>query len=660
MEHLTEIVLLFGAALGAACLARLLRAPTIIGFIAAGLVLGPAGFGLIHEEAVHFYAELGLMLLLFTVGLELSPEPLLRMGRRLLTAATLQIAATALAAGLLMRLVWPMGGSAAAVVGVAVALSSTAIVLKQLSDRGEADTPAGGLTIGILIVQDIAVVLVMLLLPLTVGAGGPWWLVVGRAALALGSLAGATFVARMLLPWLLRMVFRGGGLELMTLFALVMACTGAWLASLANWSWALGSCIAGLLLAQTDLRHQLRAEITPFRDAFNALFFVSLGMLLDRATATAYAGPLVLAVVVTLIGKTALTAGAVLASGWPLRLSLTVGLSLCTVSEFGYVLAREAQQLGLVPADVLHFVVAWALGTMLLGAGLVPFAATIAGGLARRLQPDRPVGGAVSSPHGELALQDHVVIVGYGINGRNLARVLRATGIPYSVIEMNRAIAERARGDGGGAVVVGDATRLSILERAGFMTARALVVAVADQHSVRRTVAQAHAARPDLYILARTRYVAELEPLRRLGARSVIPEEFETSIEIFSHVLKEFGIPDNVIGQQVTLVRAGQYAMLRGLAIDAAARAEWIRMLELAVTQTHMLLPDSPAAGRTIREVDLRARTGVTIVAVTRNGQPTPNPPPELALQAGDVLVLVGTHRQLAAAREALDAPRVE
>jgi CPA2 family monovalent cation:H+ antiporter-2 len=654
VDHLTEIVVLFGAALGAACVARLLRAPTIIGFIAAGLVLGPAGSGLIHEDAVHFYAELGLMLLLFTVGLELSPEPLLRMGRRLLSAAMLQIAATALAAGVVMRLLWPMSGWAAAVVGVAVALSSTAIVLKQLSDRGETDTPAGGLTIGILIVQDIAVVLVMLLLPLTVKTGGPWYLAVGKALLALASLAVATVVARLLLPWLLRMVFRGGGLELMTLFALVMACTGAWLASLAGWSWALGSCIAGLLLAQTDLRHQLRAEITPFRDAFNALFFVSLGMLLDGPTAMRYAGPLAIAIVVTLVAKTVLTAGAVLVSGWPLRLSLTVGLSLCTVSEFGYVLAREAQKLELVPDEALKFLVAWALGTMLLGAGLVPFAARMAGAIAGRMQPDR-ADAAPLSPHGE-PLRDHVVIVGYGVNGHNLARVLRAIGIPYSVIEMNRAIAERARGEGG-LVVVGDSTRRSILEQAGLSSARALVVAVADQHSVRRAVAQAHAARPDLYILARTRYVAELEPLRKLGARSVIPEEFETSIEIFSHVLQEFGVPDNVIDQQVTLVRAGQYAMLRGRAVDSAARAEWMRMLELAVTQTHMLAPDSPYAGRTIREADLRARIGVTIVAITRNGQPMPNPPADMVLQAGDVLVLVGTHRQLAETRGALEPP---
>jgi len=191
---------------------------------------------------------------------------------------------------------------------------------------------------------------------------------------------------------------------------------------------------------------------------------------------------------------------------------------------------------------------------------------------------------------------------------------------------------------------------------AGLATARALVIAIADQQATRRIVAQVHRTRPKLYILARTRYVSELETLYRLGAAQVIPEEFETSIELFAHVLKEFAIPDNIIEQQVTLIRGGRYAMLRGRPSDRALRAEWTQLLEAAVTQTFFLMENSAACGRTIRELDVRAQTGVLIVAVTRDGKPTPSPGPDFRLEAGDVLVLVGTHKQLDAAKAALEA----
>jgi CPA2 family monovalent cation:H+ antiporter-2 len=310
--------------------------------------------------------------------------------------------------------------------------------------------------------------------------------------------------------------------------------------------------------------------------------------------------------------------------------------------------------LQLLPPEFAPWFVAWAAGTMLLGALLVPTAGPLAAAIVQRVRPE-PTPEAVSAMAERPASRaSHVIIVGYGINGRNLARVLRATQIPYVVVEMNQANAHLVRQDGG-QVIVGDATRMFVLSKADVATARALVVAVADQAAARRIVAQAHTARPDLYVLARTRYISELDPLYRLGAAQVIPEEFETSIEIFAHVLKEFGVPDNVIEQQVSLVRSGRYAMLRGRPTDRALRAEWLRVLEAAVTQTFWLTDSSPACGRTIRELDLRAQTGALIVAITRAGQPTANPPPDFRLDAGDVLVLVGTHRQLDAAKGMLE-----
>ena len=237
-------------------------------------------------------------------------------------------------------------------------------------------------------------------------------------------------------------------------------------------------------------------------------------------------------------------------------------------------------------------------------------------------------------------------------------KVLQATKIKYSVIEMNRSLAAAARREGA-SVLLGDAAQHSILLHAGLETAKALVIAIDDQQATRLIVAQAHAARPTLFILARTRFVTEVDELYKLGASGVIPEEFETSIEIFAHVLKEFHIPDNVIEAQIAMVRAGRYGMLRGMPTTAAQRMELIHMLEASATQTFLLPAGSPASGRTLRETDLRAKSGVTIIALVRNGEAMTNPAPDSTLQTGDVLVLVGVHKQLDAAKMLLAPPDI-
>lgn len=663
-SELFGIVVLFGTALAAAWVMRALRAPTILGFLVAGILLGPAGLGVFTEAGdrgeIHFFAELGLALLLFTVGLELSPQPLIRMGARLLLCTVLQMGGTAVVCGAVLHAWLGLPTVAALVAGLAVGASSTAIVMKHLSDKREVDSPAGAITTGILLLQDIIVIFVLVLIPLLAQVARTHWSVaVGKTLLALAALVAVTLLARFAMPWLVRIFFERAGRELMTLFAIVIACSAAWAAGLAGWSWGLGSFIAGLLLAQTDIRHQLQAEITPFRDAFNALFFMSMGMLIEPRHLFAHQGLLALVIVATIIGKALIAALAVLACRWPLRLAITTGLGASTISEFGYVLTRQAAEgrQPLISPDFVPLFVAWTVGTMLIGAVFIPLAAPVASWLTWRMRAvgkPPPSGTAVRAARHRAG---HVIIVGYGVNGRNLALVLKATRIPFIVVEMNRALASQAAADGA-EVVVGDAARQAILEEVGLETARALVIAIDDHHATRLIVAQSHARRPDLYILCRTRHVAELDVLHRIGAREVIPEEFETSIEIFAHVLKEFAIPDNVIDQQVKMIRAGQYGMLRGrTSADRKVRAEWLQLLEAALTQTFLVMEGSIACGRTIRELDLRARTGVTLVAVTRNGKPIPNPPIEFVFETNDVLVLVGTHRQLDEARAYLDPP---
>ncbi len=647
---LKQTVIIFGGALIVAWLFRVLRAPAIIGFLFTGLLIGPSGLALIPQSDVSQFAEIGLLLLLFTVGLELSPEHLLRSGPQIITASLIQMLATIAIAALVIKLGYTASFTACLVIGIAIALSSTAIVLKQLADLRQTDSPAGSIITAVLLVQDIFVILVMMILPMFVASANTSIAsALGRGALAIGGLVATTLIVRKFLSPLLRWLIGPGARELVTLLAVLMACAGAYLAELVGWSGALGACIAGLLLAETDLRHQLFADILPFRDVFNALFFISMGMLVDLPAVAPHLPFIAGAIVFIIFLKATIAALAVRTAGWPPRLAIQVGLGLCTVSEFAYVVAREAAQLELISPNWLKVLIAVTVGTMLFGAMLVPSSDRIAAALTRGKGPTTASKSTASAAHA----MHHVIVVGYGLNGHNLAAVLRQTKVPYCVIEMNRYLAARARKDDCH-VIVGDAAQLSILIHAGLSDARALVIAIDDQHATRRIVAQAHHARPDLFILARTRYLSELDVLYKLGAAQVIPEEFETSIEIFAHVLKEFRIPDNIIENQILMIRSGRYGMLRGLPTTSRQRSEVLQMLDATATQTYLIPAASPACAHSMKDLDLRAKSGATVIAIVRGGKPLTNPAPDTLMQEGDVLVLVGSHQQLDTAKSIL------
>ncbi|MDK1022345.1 MAG: cation:proton antiporter [Candidatus Hydrogenedentes bacterium] len=654
-EFLTDIVIILATTLLVARLFLVLHAPSIIGFILAGIAIGPHAANLIGQEDVGELAELGLILLLFIIGLELSPKPLLRMGKNLLMASTFQIVSTAVVAATAVLLFTRMSTAPILILGVAVALSSTAIVLKQLSDLGATNTLRGMIITGILLIQDVLVIVIMLFLPFfAVDPGGDWKDSVLRAFLGLAGIGALTAIGRALLPTFLKYVVRPGGKEFVTLFAVLMAFGGAWVAGEARFSLPLGACIAGLLLAGTDLRHQLAASILPFRDVFNALFFVSLGMLFDPAVAQAHALPIMVAILATLLIKVLLCAMGVAAARWPLLISFQVGLGLCTVSEFGYVLVSESDKLGLVPSGLLEVFIVYALGTMTAGAMLIPLSEPIAALFTRFIRP-----GAQQLPVDSADQESKkcdVVIVGYGINGKNLVRVLQSTKIPHVVIEMNPSLAHDAQQEEA-EVICGDGCRLSVLQLAGLANARALVVAINDPQATRRVVSQARLLRPDLYILARTHFDSDIDELYALGAERVISEDFETSIEIAAQILKRMDVPDNIVTGQIAALRAGHYGILRAAPTADEMLDELAKFLQTTATRTHYLEKGSSACGKTIADLDLRAQSGVTIIAVVRNGKPTANPPTDFELAAGDVLVLVGSHKQLDDAESLLAPP---
>ncbi len=653
-HFLRAIVVILSVSLIIAWLFRKIRIPSVIGFMLAGIAIGPSGWALVQEAQVFNLAQLGLVLLLFTVGLELSPEPLMRAGWRLILVAGVQVFGTLLFVFLILHLFSPLGVFAHVMIALAVTSSSTAISLKLLSDRAETASTVGVLVAGMQLLQDITIIVIMLAVSMFFASGSAETSLsgVGMQLAGLALTIAVVFVARRALPRILEEITHYGGRELLTLFAVLMACGGAWVVTLLGWSPALGACIAGLLLADADHRHQLVAEITPFRDVFNALFFATLGMMVDLNEVLSNLPFLALLIAGTMLIKTVIAGGGVVCAGWPVRIAIQVGIIMSMLSEFSYVLAIQAHRAGLIEASALGLMISYAVGTMMAGALLFPVTRPIATFLSDRVSGDAADGGDIIAP--DPSLQNHVVVIGYGPTGANLARMLKATHVPHCVVEMNRsniAAARRAEIP----VIVGDATRMSILKHAGIDSARVLVVAVNDKHATERIVAQVASRRPELYILARSDFVNEIDRLRQLGAKMVIPQDFETSIEIGAHVLRQFGIPDNIVEAQIASVRAGGYAMLRGKATDRAATAELIKVLERTATQTFYISRQSFACGKTIAETDLRARTGCMIIAVVRSQKPTTNPPPDFRFAANDVLVLVGAHQQIEAAKKILE-----
>lgn len=659
-EFLGQIAILFGTAVLVSWIFRLAKAPSIIGFLCTGMVIGPSSLGLIEVGAVAQFAEVGLVLLLFTIGLELSPAPLLRMGTRVLRAmGIIAVGVIAVTMGVMAT----MGGltlEAALVVGIAVSLSSTAIVLKQLSDRGEIQSTMGNLITGILLLQDVFVIVVMMLLPIFLSGGGDGDSKSPIIVVSMfGGLAIVAVVARKILPAFITQLMVHGGQELTTLFAVMMACGGAYAAQLAGWPPALGACIAGLLLANADIRHQLVAEIRPFRDVFNALFFIALGMTVQLEVVFRQFDWMLTAIAFTLVVKIFITVSAVKLAGWPYRVAFQVGVGLCSVSEFGYVLARQADTAGLLPENFMDGMIGYTVGTMIAGSILFPLGTRFTGKVSvilNQIDSTRLASKDDAEETTEDELSGHVVIVGFGINGENLVRVLKATQIPHCVIEMNQGLIHKAR-EMGAPVVIGDATRRIILEHAGIKHARAIVIAVNTQEDTRRIVSQSRRLNPGIYIAVRTYFVKDLDSLAEQGVNVVVPADFEASVKIFSHVLEEFDVPRNILGSQIAAVRAGDYGVFRGRSSSSnESLQDLLKVLELTSTQTFYLPESSPACGRTIADLNLRRETGATIIAVVRERIPDTNPGADFELKASDVLVLVGAHEQLRDARNLLEA----
>lgn len=678
-SFLQDLVITLTAALLVLLPSRRLRIPSAVGFMLTGILIGPGALGLINDpHHVETLAEVGVSVLLFIIGLEFSLSRLKEIWRAFLIAGPLQVVVTiAATAGLLLLL--PVGATApqAVFAGMLLALSSTAMVLRLLAERGETHAPQGRLLLGILLFQDVAIVPMLVAVPILAGtsrlAMGPGLLIAAAGVLAV------FLLARHGMPKLVNAVIRSGVRELYVMMA-VAVCLGAALVTGAlGLSPALGAFLAGLLVSESEYSNQVVAEILPFRDLFSSVFFISIGMLLAPAQLWPMAGDVGSWLFLTLALKAVIVVAIVRLLGFPLRIAVIVGISIAQVGEFSFVLARigleqgllsptQNQQLlavavlSLILTPFLLKVAAWAGAHTGTHIHLPPRSVTVPSHVSGAEVPASAVREALAasgSPSGSAAapsveeLHDHVIVAGYGVNGRNVSRVLREMGIPYVVLELDTAIIRRAR-EAGERVEFGDVSRADGLHACGIERASVLVLAISDPAATRFGVLQARRHNARVYIIARTRLVAEVKELYRLGADEVIPEEFETSIAILARVLRRLHVPANIVRLQEQALRQEGYSFLRGSDLTGSLMTSVTRMIEGATTDTFYLEPGSPAVGKSLLELDLRGKTRALVIAVVRDGKHTLGPESDFVFKAGDILVLVGDHQALDDAFELL------
>ncbi len=558
---LRDLVVIFAVAVVVVALLQKVGVPSIAGFIVAGVLVGPHGFALIRDvHQVELLAEVGVVLLLFGIGLELSLDRLKRLWQPILIGGALQVGLTILGAFALGQL---MGLSllSSIFLGFLVAVSSTAIVLRALNDRGEMEAPHGRLTLGILVFQDLSVVPMMLAIPILAGGGASGWSVVLTVLKAATVLVGVLVGSRLIVPWALHLVARTGQRNLFML-AVFLVCIGtAWIVSAAGVSLALGAFLAGLVVAGSDYRHQALADLIPFREVLTSLFFVSVGMLLDASALLNTPVPILAIMLAILAGKFVVVFLTAVIMRLPLRVCVLAAASLAQVGEFYFVLAHAGESAGLFDAEWQESFIgpnlaAAAIFSMLIAPLALAAGPHLAAGAGRirvltRLLDVR----TAEESAGQLSqLQDHVIIAGLGVTGQELTQSLREAGIPYLVVDLNADSVRRASRNGEPAFF-GDVTSSEVLENLGAEHARELVLAINDPGAATRAVAAARRIAPQLHIIIRSRYVGDVKHLLATGANKVVPAELEAAAEITSYVLDRHGVQPDVRFMQLARIR---------------------------------------------------------------------------------------------------------
>jgi CPA2 family monovalent cation:H+ antiporter-2 len=649
-----EIMILLVTSVFAVTLFHRFRLPAVLAYLIIGVVIGPYALAWIPEnEDTRLLAEFGVVFLLFTVGLEFPLGQLAAMRREVLGLGGAQVVLTIVLVVVVCVLLG-FAPAAAFVIGGVLALSSTAIVVKQLKERVELSTRHGRLAIGILLFQDLAVIPFLILIPTLAGE------VENSIALTmtLAMIKGGIVVAVMLAigHWLLRPLFRfvatSRSSELFTLMVLLTALAAAWVTHELGLSLALGAFLAGMMLAETEFRHQVEIDIRPFRDVLLGLFFITVGMLLDVRSLFEVLHWVFLLVVAIVLAKIFIIVVISRLMGISMVIGLRTGIVLAQGGEFGFALLSLALSGQVLLADQVQVILAAILLSMLLTPLLIQYNGRLAswfftGGYAQENQ-----GIADSLASAAKDVSEHTIICGYGRVGQNVARFLEQENFSYLALDLDPLRVRLAR-EAGEQVNYGDAAHLKILEAAGLLRAKAVVVSFEDYYAAIKILALVRQLRPDIPVLVRTADDTNLERLQEAGATEVIPENLEASLMLSSHLLILLGVSIRHVLHKIEDVRGQRYQMLRGFFHGQDSNVHKKDLTHRERLHTFILSPDSHAVGHTLDEYRLQ-EIGVTVNALRRHGVRGEEPDADLMLQSGDTLILYGAPESLLQAEQRL------
>ncbi len=655
---LSDIVLILGLAVIVILIFQRFKVPTIIGYIITGIIAGPYGLSLVtasHE--VEILAEIGVILLLFTIGIEFSLKSLAAIKKSVFIGGSLQVGLTILVVGLLS---WQFGFSPgeAVFLGFLISLSSTAIVLKLLQEKGEINSPHGKAILAILIFQDIIVVPMMLFTPLIAGNTEDPWLSLLYLALNVLLVVVVVYVsARWLVPKLLHRVAQTKSKELFILSIVVICFAVAWFTSSIGLSLALGAFLAGLIISESEYSHQATSNILPFHEIFTSFFFVSIGMLMDVTFLWKNLAVVLLFVVAIIIVKALIAFAAAFFLKYPYRTALLVGISIFQVGEFAFILSITGLQNELLTPQVYQYFLSISILTMAITPFVIKFSHPITRFLLKAPIPENiklrydMIQKAKLDEQTEV-LNDHLVIIGYGINGKNVANAAKKANISYIIIELNADTVKEEKRKGE-PIVFGDAIHGHILSHVNIHQARVAVIAISDPVATKQVIVNIRQISTKIHVIVRTRFVMEMDDNYRLGADEVIPEEFETSIEIFTRVLHKYLVPLNEIEDFTRAIRADNYEMLRSAAFGKNdIRNLSVELPEIDIAALHVQKDKNEIIGKRLLESNIRRTYGINIVGIRRGQDYLYEILPETEIHQEDVLYVIGKSENIFAFNE--------
>ncbi len=636
---------------------KLLKLSSIVGFIITGILVGPEVLGIFSsQQDIHILAEIGVIMLMFTIGLEFSIEKLLSM-RKILFAmggsqmllTTIIVSTTALA------LTLPITESI--FLGLLISYSSTAIVMSILVERSEITSIHGKLSVAVSLFQDVMLIPILLLLPvldtnntLSLEQIG---LRIGLTALVL---VGVFYLARFLIPKLLYFVATFRMREVFTVTIVLLVLGIPLLTDHFGLGLTIGAFIAGVIISESDFNYQVISEIVPIKDIFNSIFFLSIGLLVVLSQVFESLGLVLLVATVILIGKATIVFVIAYLMGYNERSSFLTGVLISQVGELAFVLLPLGLAVGAITSQTQIIFTASTVISMVVTPVFFTYAISLSGKIA--IQRKSKIS-ETSTDIPIASLNEHVIIVGYGLNGKNVSTVLKETGIPYIVIELNPETVKRFK-ESGENIVYGDVTKKEILAKANVFKAKVIIFGISDSEGTRLALRLCKEMNPNIFAIVRTRFVKEVEGLVKLGADEVIPEEFETSLQIFSKALSRYHIPINIIMQQVSLLRGESYSILRNAGDPAHRLAHIDEILAQGLTETFYVTESNANIGKTLIELHLRNKTGATIIAIVRKNTVITNPSGNDEIALGDTIVITGNHAAVDAAIELLSITNSE